>query len=101
MEHSSVKKILSLFLALTMLVSCFVLSGITASAAYVTDGDALYEAGDVNSDGTVDILDLVGATIGSGNTTAADLDGTGSVEAYDYALIRAMILGIDESKWTD
>ena len=74
---------------------------IPASAAYVTDGNALYTAGDTNGDNEVNICDLVGAYVGSGSSAAADLDGDGSLGAYDYALIRAMILGIDNSQWTE
>jgi hypothetical protein len=92
-----VKKLVTLLLLCTLFVTVF---GISASAAYVTDGTRLYEAGDVNDDGTVDVFDLVEASIGKGNTVAADLDGDGTIGAYDCALIRAMILGIDNSLWT-
>lgn len=92
---------LSAVLVFVLLLSCMCLSGLTASAAYVTDGTNFYTAGDVNEDGNINVLDLVAANIGSGNTAAADLDGNGAVEAYDYALIRAMILGTDNSQWTE
>lgn len=94
-------KTLSLLLTVVMLLSCFLLTGITASAAYVTDGENFYTAGDVTDNGTIDICDLVAAHIGSGITVAADLDGDGEVGSYDYALIRAMLLGIDNSQWTE
>ena len=94
-------KTLSIVLAFALLLSLTVSTGLTASAAYVTDGNKLYAAGDANGDGSVDIFDLVLASIGEGNTAAVDLDGDGSVGAYDCALIRAMILGIDNSQWTE
>lgn len=92
-----VKKLVMLLLVCTFLLSVF---AVTASAAYVTDGNGFYEAGDLNGDKMVDICDLVAAKSGLG-TTAADLDGDGSTGDYDLALIRAMILGIDNSLWTE
>jgi hypothetical protein len=94
-------KALSMILVVALLVSCLSMFGLTASAAYVTDGNALYQAGDATGDGIVNICDLVAANIGSGSTVAVDLDGNATVDAYDYALIRAMILGIDNSQWTE
>ncbi|MEE0927946.1 MAG: hypothetical protein UIG59_02035 [Acutalibacteraceae bacterium] len=94
-------KSFAMVLVLTVLLSCLCVTGITASAAYVTDGNALYEAGDANGDGIVNICDLVAANIGSGSTVAVDLDGNETVDTYDYALIRAIILGIDNSQWTE
>lgn len=94
-------RLLASVLAVALLISCLWASGLTASAAYVTDGNALYLAGDVTGDGNVDIFDLVKASIGEGQTAAADLDGNGEISAYDCALIRAMILGIDNSQWTE
>ena len=94
-------KTLSMVLALVMLLSCTLIGGLTAQAAYVTDGSALYTAGDANTDGNIDVCDLVAANIGAGKTAASDLDGDGTVGAYDFALIRAMILGIDNSQWTE
>ncbi len=94
-------KTLSLVLTVIMLLSCFLFTGITASAAQVTDGENFYLAGDVDTSGTIDICDLVAAHIGTGNTIAADLDGTGDIGSYDYALIRAILLGIDKSQWTE
>lgn len=93
-------RLLSVILSVTMLISCICFTGLTASAAYVTDGDKLYLAGDANGDGDIDIFDLVKASI-SADVPAADLDGDGTVGAYDHALIRAMILGIDNSQWTE
>lgn len=93
-------RLLSVILSVTMLISCICFTGLTASAAYVTDGDKLYLAGDANGDGDIDIFDLVKASI-SADAPAADLDGDGTVGAYDHALIRAMILGIDNSQWTE
>jgi len=93
-----VKKLVTLLLVCALLLGVF---AVTASAAYVTDGNGFYEAGDVNGDKTVDICDLVAAKSGLGTTAAADLDGDGSRGDYDLALIRAMILGIDNSLWTE
>ena len=93
-------RLLSVIISVTMLISCICFTGLTASAAYVTDGDKLYLAGDANGDGDIDIFDLVKASI-SADAPAADLDGDGTVGAYDHALIRAMILGIDNSQWTE
>ena len=93
-----VKKLVMLLLVCTFLLSVF---AVTASAAYVTDGNGFYEAGDLNGDKMVDICDLVAAKSGLGTTSAADLDGDGSTGDYDLALIRAMILGIDNSLWTE
>jgi hypothetical protein len=94
-------RILSAIISVTMLISCICLGSLTASAAYVTDGNAFYAAGDATGDGNVDVTDLVAANIGSGTIAAVDLDGDGTVGSYDYALIRAMILGIDNSQWTE
>ena len=93
-------RLLSVIISVTMLISCICFTGLTASAAYVTDGDKLYLAGDADGDGDIDIFDLVKASI-SADALAADLDGDGTVGAYDHALIRAMILGIDNSQWTE
>ncbi len=93
-----VKKLVTLLLVCLLLLCAF---GFTASAAYVTDGNGFYEAGDLNGDETVDICDLVAAKSGLGTVAAADLDGDGSRGDYDLALIRAMILGIDNSLWTE
>lgn len=91
-----VKKLVTLLLVCVILLCAFT---VTASAAYVTDGEKLYLAGDTNADGEIDVCDLVGAN--STVTPAADLDGDGTVGGYDLALIRAMILGIDNSLWTE
>ena len=93
-----VKKLVTLLLVCALLLCAFT---VTASAAYVTDGNGFYEAGDTNGDGVVDICDLVAAKGGLGTRAAADLDGNGSTGDYDLALIRAMILGIDNSEWTE
>lgn len=93
-----VKKLVMLLLACAFLLSVF---AVTVSAAYVTYGNGFYEAGDLNGDNKVDICDLVAAKSGLGTTAAADLDGDGSTGDYDLALIRAMILGIDNSLWTE
>ena len=92
-----VKKLVTLLLLCTLFVTVF---GISANAAYVTDGENFYLAGDLNDDGKIDIFDLVSANIGKGTTAAADLDGDGNLGEYDFALIRAMILEIDNSMWT-
>ena len=92
-----VKKLVTLLLVCVLLLCAFT---VTASAAYVTDGEQLYIAGDANSDGQIDVCDLVKAKVG-GENPAADLDGDGTVGSYDLALIRAMILGIDNSEWTE
>lgn len=92
------KKLVTLLLLCTLFVAAF---GLTANAAYVTDGEGIYLAGDLNEDKNVDIFDLVSANIGKGATAAADLDGDGSIGEYDFALIRAMILEIDDSMWTE
>ena len=84
-----------------VLLLCLIVPMTVASAAYVTDGDKLYVAGDTMADGTIDVCDLVAAQKGLGATAAADLDGDGTVGSYDLALIRAMILGIDKSEWTE
>lgn len=94
-------KTLAMVLSLVMLLSCTAIGCLTASAAYVTDGSNFYAAGDANGDGNVDVTDLVAANIGAGTKAASDLDGDGTVGAYDFALIRAMILGIDNSQWTE
>lgn len=91
------KKLVTLLLVCTLLLCAFT---VTASAAYVTDGNKLYLAGDATEDGQIDICDLVKAGSG-GNIPAADLDGDSAVGSYDLALIRAMILGIDNSEWTE
>lgn len=92
------KRLISLMVLCILALTFF---SVPASAAFVTDGNELYLAGDVTDDGNLDILDLVGASIGKGKTAAADLDGDGAISAYDLALIRAMILGIDNSEWTE
>lgn len=92
------KRLISLILLCALALTLF---AVPVSAAYVTDGNGLYLAGDANEDGKVDVRDLVKANIGTGNSAAADLDGNGTVEGYDFALIRAMILGIDNSQWTE
>lgn len=92
------KKMVALVLSLAMLLSAFSFS---ASAAYVTDGEGVFLAGDVNGDANINICDLVKANNGGGVSVAADLDGNGTVEAYDFALIRAIILRIDNSLWTE
>ena len=94
-------RLLALVLSVALLISCLFASGLTVSAAYVTDGNQLYTAGDVNGDGEIDVFDLVSAAIGKGSVAAADLDGNGTVNEYDCARIRAMILGIDNSQWTE
>ena len=94
-------RLLSVVLSVAFMLSCICFTGLTASAAYVTDGEKLYVAGDVNADGNIDVFDLVSASIGAGTTAAADLDGDGEITSYDCALIRAMILGIDNSQWTE
>lgn len=101
-------RILSTVLVFVLVLSCMVFTGLTASAAYVTDGYGFYPAGDLNDDGNINILDLVKAHLYEGSTSdssywsvTADLDGTGDIGAYDYALIRAMILGTDNSQWTE
>ena len=88
----------ALVLAICLLL-CTVFA-VSASAAYVTDGDKLYIAGDATADGEIDVCDMVKAA-GGGNIPAADLDGDGAVGAYDCAIIRAMIIGIDNSQWTE
>ncbi len=93
-------KVFSVVCALILVMTCLLVPMSAVSAAYVTDGNGFYTAGDANNDGNIDICDLVAANNGSG-TAAADLDGTGDVGAYDLALIRAMILGIDNSQWTE
>ncbi len=90
----------SVICALVLVMTCLFVPVSVASAAYITDGTQIFTAGDVNNDGEINICDLVAANNGDG-TAAADLDGTGDVGAYDYALIRAMILGIDNSQWTE
>lgn len=92
------KKLIATLLLCTLLVTSF---GLTASAAFVIDSNSFCLAGDANEDGTVNVCDLVKANIGAGNSVAADLDGNGTVGAYDFALIRAIILGIDNSLWTE
>ena len=99
------KKLVMLLLVCTFLLSVF---AVTASAAYVTDGNGFYEAGDLNGDKKVDICDLVAAnrSFGADETSsqwssATDLDGSSEIGSYDLALIRAMILGIDKSQWTE
>ena len=94
-------RLLSLILSVALLISCIFASGITASAAYVTDGDKLYTAGDVNGDGEINVLDLVCTALGTGSLAAADLDGNNEFGSYDCALVRAIILGIDKSQWTE
>ena len=94
-------KSLSMVIAISVLLSCLCFTGLTASAAYVTDGTAMYEAGDVNGDGVINVHDLVSAALGKGSLVAADLDGDGTVGTYDLTLVRAEILGIDNSQWTE
>lgn len=91
----------ALLLALSLVLCCLFVPMTAVSAAMVTDGTNLYEAGDANNDGEVNICDLVAANIGEGKTAASDLDGDGTVGAYDFALVRAIILGIDNSQWTE
>ena len=62
----------------------------------------------VTDDETIDICDLVAANRSFGTvetssqwSPAADLDGSSEIGSYDLALIRAMILGIDKSQWTE
>ncbi len=94
--------------ALVLVLSCLLVPMSAVSAAYITDGTNFYKAGDVNDDGTIDICDLVAAnrSFGADETSsqwssATDLDGSSEIGSYDLALIRAMILGIDKSQWTE
>ena len=91
------KRIFALLLSMVLVCSC----SLSAMAAYVTDGTNLYVAGDANGDGYVDICDLVAANNSDAVIPAADLDGDDAKSGYDLALIRAMILGIDNSQWTE
>ena len=98
----------SVICALVLVLTCLLVPMSAVSAAYITDGTYFYEAGAVNDDGTIDICDLVAAnrSFGTGETSsqwspAADLDGSSEIGSYDLALIRAMILGIDNSQWTE
>ena len=100
MTTKNMFKRLSLLLALTVAIVSIFATGLTASAAYVTDGNSFYTAGDVDENDLFDIRDLVAANYQLGNKTAADLDGDGTIGSYDLALIRALILGIDNSEWT-
>jgi len=98
----------SIICALVLVLTCLLVPMSAASAAYITDGDGFYKAGDVNEDGTINICDLVAANsfLNSSSDSStwrstADLDGSSDIGAYDLALIRAMILGIDKSQWTE
>ena len=94
-------KLFSVVCALVLVLTCLLVPMSAVSAAYVTDGSGFYNAGDANTDGNIDVCDLVAADKGLGTTAASDLDGDGTVGSYDLALIRAMILGIDKSQWTE
>ena len=72
------KKLLSLLLLCALALTVF---AVPASAAYVTDGNGIYLAGDANEDGEVNVCDLVKANAG-GTNPAADLDGNGNDDAY-------------------
>ncbi len=98
----------SVFFALVLVLSCLLVPLTAVSAVYVTDGYGFYAAGDFNEDGNIDICDLVAASNRNGATSDSDiwspvidLDGDSTVGSYDLALIRAMILGIDNSEWTE
>lgn len=68
-----------------------------------------YIEGDVNDDGSVDILDLVrqkkftADTVGAVeiNETVADIDNDGSVSATDLAELRKILLGVQKKNLTD
>ncbi len=93
-----IKKTAVLLLCVVMLLSCAVTA--YAEGEYVTDGENVYLAGDLNGDNTVDVLDYVQAVGGTGARGALDLNGSGAVDNYDYALLRARVLGIDKSIWS-
>ena len=93
------KTALILALTLTVAVVCY---GVQASAkSYVIDGNSAVVAADADENGNIDICDLVKTANSETFVPASDLNGNSSIDSYDLAIIRAMIIGIDNSLWTE
>jgi hypothetical protein len=66
-------------------------------------GNISGKLGDLNSDGTIDVLDFAAMKkyiLGAGtleNPKLADLDASGAVDAIDYSLLKQYLLGIKTS----
>ncbi|MBO5873101.1 MAG: hypothetical protein J6Q56_02725 [Clostridia bacterium] len=96
------KRIFALLLCIVLVCAC----QLSAMAAYVTDGTDFFIAGDADGNGETDLLDLVRAKIYTKDTdttdvtaAAVDLDGNDVVDGNDLALIRAMLMDINETEW--
>lgn len=99
------KKLCRRFAAVALAILCLLMSGISAFALSVPTGNGFVTAVDADGNGKIDICDLVAIQNCDGKPAAdmpaGDLDGDGTIGAYDYALVRATILGIDKSEWID
>lgn len=101
------KKIFSLILALMMLIT---MPALVCNAALVSDGTNYYQYGDVNTDGEVNILDLIrlkkitiNITV-EYNMSTADINSDGNINSADLIGLRKMLLMDDfyetDSNWT-
>jgi hypothetical protein len=91
----------ALILVLTLTVAFVCFSVQAAAKSYVIDGNSVVVAADVDNNGKIDVCDLVKTANSKTLLPASDLNGNGSIDSYDLAIIRAMIIGIDNSLWTE
>lgn len=97
-------KVLNLFASVLIIISMAVTATVCTSAAVITDGETYYTAGDANGDGCVDIRDLVNLKKCSAQQKlcpAADFDADGNPSAADLLILRKILLGVDNSLWSE